>query len=353
MNDIEINDSRTEADFRLITFSNFKKTIVVKQLLNSLVSSKIEPACNWAAELICAGHYAEVWEVILKFLGKYIHVGNPKLPIYIEMRFNNFKDILMGGYLDNELGMRNNEKIRKLFAEIISVLCFSRKKHGFENVKIKKTEEFDITQMTSKFKAPHTNYAADSFMREDPKELFMAINEFAYHVSQESKNIVSACYWIEWIIELESIYKQRKEKCSCERREFAPVHDKYQMDVIWIIWDVLLKTCKKTGNSLSNKIMQSLLNIFSIKYSGSVKKRRRYLLYFAVSLLTEHINYNIEMIENKAEVDIICSKINFIYKNIKKNEITPATDYLFNGVERSNREKTIEKLEIMKKINAI
>lgn len=353
MNDIEINDNRTESDFRLITFSNYKKTVVVKQLLNSLVASKIEPACNWAAELICAGHYAEVWETILVFLGKYIHIGNPKLPIYIEMRFNNFKDILINGYSDNEIGMRNNEKIRKLFAEIISVLCFSRKKHSFESIKIKKTEEFDITHMTSKFKAPHTNYGKDSFMSEDPKELFMAINEFAYHISPESKNMVSACYWIEWIIELETIYKQRKEKCSCERRQFAPVHEKYQMDIIWIIWDVLLKTCKTNANQLTNKIMQSLINIFSIKYSGSVKKRRRYLLYFAVSLLTEHIDYNIEMIGNKEEVDIICSKINMIYKNIKKNEITPATDYLFNGVERSNREKTIEKLEIMKKINAI
>jgi len=353
MNDSEINDCRTEADFRVITFSSYKKTIVVKQLLNSLISSKIEPACNWAAELICAGHYAEVWEVILGFLGKYIHIGNPKLPIYIEMRFNNFKEILMTGYTDDQLGMRNNDKIRKLFAEIISVLCFSRKKHGFECVKIKKTEEFDITQMTSKFKAPNINYASTSFMSEDPKELFMAVNEFAYHISPESKNIVSACYWIEWIIEIESIYKNRKEKCSCERREFAPVNEKYQMDVIWIIWDVLLKSCKKTGGPLTNKIMGSLLNIFSIKYSGSVKKKRRYLLYFAVSLLTEHINYNIEMIENKAEIDIICSKIGLIYKNIKRNEVKPATDYLFNGVERSNREKTIEKLEIMKKINAI
>lgn len=353
MNDIEINDCRTDSDFKVVTFSNYKKTVVLKQLLNSLIASKIEPACNWTAELICAGHYAEVWETILGFLGKYIHIGNPKLPIYIEMRFNNFKDILSNGYADNELGMRNCEKIRKLFAEIICVLCFSRKKHSFESIKIKKGEEFDITNMTSKFKAPNITYARNSFMNDDPKELFMAINEFAYHISPESKNIVSACYWIEWIIELESVYKQRREKCQCERREFAPVQDKFQMDIIWIIWDVLLKSCKDNGSQLSNKIMNSLLNIFSIKYSGSVKKKRRYILYFAVSLLTEHIDYNIEMIENKPGIDIVCSKINLIYKQIKKNEVNPATDYLFNGVERSNREKTIEKLEIMKKINAV
>ena len=350
MNEIEINYIRIISDFKSITFSDYKKTSVTKELLNSLVNSKVEHACNWAAELICSGHFSDLWETILLFIGKNVHLGNPKLPIYIEMRFNKFKDVLLNGYLDNELSMRNNEKIRKLFAEIICVLCKSRKNHSFESIKIKKQEEFDITHMSSKLKADNVKYVEEVFLKDDPKELFIAINEFSYNISKKIKNTIEACYWIEWVMEFELICKKKNENCLCERRTFAPVNEKFQMDVIWIIWDVLLNQCSKNNNPLCSKIMNSLLNIFSIKYKSGIKRRRRYLLYFAVALITENVDYSIEMISDKKEIDILISKINVVYKEIKKNEKKPSTDYLFNGVERSNLDKTIQKLDIMKNL---
>ena len=352
MDENQINDIRKISEFKGISFSNYQKKKVNKELLNSLYNSKIEPACYWSAELICSGNFTDLWEIIILYISKYIHLGNPKLPIYIEMRSQNFKETLCNGYLDNELAMRNNEKIRKLFSEVICVLCNSSKKHAFESIKIKSKEEFDITQMTNRLKAPNVSYAQNIFMKDDPKELFIAINEFSYHISSDSKNTISACYWIEWIMQFESICKSRKEKCMAERRDFPPVSTNFQTDVVWIIWDAILCESRKKNNDLLMKIQNAILSIFSIKYSPGCKRKRKYLIYFAISLLTETPNYKVAIIQNTGEIDAITKKINVIYKQIKKNEKAPATNYLFSNLspQKSNLEKTIEKIE---KINSI
>ena len=56
---------------------------------------------------------------------------------------------------------------------------------------------------------------------------------------------------------------------------------------------------------------------------------------------------NIPLIENKQIVEKISNNISIIYKEVKKNEVAPQTDYLFLGVERSNLDKTVEKMEKM------
>jgi hypothetical protein len=356
----EINDIRSDSDFRGITFSSYKKTDVRKELLNNLSSSKIEPVCYWSAELVCSGHYLELWDIIITFASKYIHLANPKLPLYIEMRYESFKSIISNGYAGNELRLRNHQKMRTLFAEIVCVLSNSKRQHKYESVKIKKKEEYDIATMSQRLKATRVDYAQEFFRERDPKEIFIAMNEFAYHISRDSKNTLLACYWVEWIVEFETICKAKKETCRCERRSHIQVDDKLQFDPIWMIWDMIIARSNdaEEHSPLTQKIVNSLLRLYCIRFTPGVRKKRRYLIYFAISLLTTEYDSKIEMVNDRLMIETAVGNINAIYKQIKQHEISPDTDYLFSsagykGDKNGDLNRTIKRLEALNAMNTI
>ena len=266
------------------------------------------------------------------------------------MRYNNFINILYSGYNENILKMRNNDKIRKLFCELICVLCYSNRKNIICEVKLDKNNSFEISSMSEKFKAPNIGYIDVILRPDDPKELIIPINELVFNLI--SKNIIQVCYWYEWIIEYENICIKKKRKCVCDNRMYAP--NGHSHDIIWIIWDILFHYSDPsimTNNSkvfqLKNKIIKNLFDLFIIKYNNNVKKKRKYIIYFAFTLLIEDMNFSINIIENQEAVQAIVSKINTIYKEIKKNEESPNTDYLFNNLCKSNLEKSIDKIDML------
>jgi len=93
--------------------------------------------------------------------------------------------------------------------------------------------------------------------------------------------------------------------------------------------------------------VDALVDMFCLRYTSGVAKRRKYLLYNCISLLTEKVDFSAVIWSDKKAVMNVVSKIGMLYKEIKKNEKAPATGYLFNGVERSNLDKTRERLELM------
>jgi hypothetical protein len=120
------------------------------------------------------------------------------------------------------------------------------------------------------------------------------------------------------------------------------------MDIIWVVWDLFINE-SNNRSKIIQKIIQSLLNLFTLKYSSGCHKKRKYMLYFVISLLCENINVEEEIIRKSQQeiVSSIIKKVDLLYRQIKKNEISPGTEYLFTNLKSSNLEKTIEKLETM------
>ena len=65
--------------------------------------------------------------------------------------------------------------------------------------------------------------------------------------------------------------------------------------------------------------------------------------------MCEKISLDEEIMRESQRVIVnnVIKNIDTIYKQIKKNEESPGTEYLFKDVKSTNLEKTIEKLEKM------
>ena len=113
MDKCKINDKRLKKDLKGISFSNYKKRDAKKQLLNYLFSGKIEESSYWTAEFICAGHFVELWDILFNFVCDKINLGNPRLPVYIDYRLEDFKNIVNSGYSENELKMSISDIFEK------------------------------------------------------------------------------------------------------------------------------------------------------------------------------------------------------------------------------------------------
>ena len=91
----QINDSRLINDFKESTFSGYKKSDVISTLFKNIDKNKVENACNWITECILSGYTLQIWEKILVYAFKTIHINNAKLALFLlnknEILYNQYK----------------------------------------------------------------------------------------------------------------------------------------------------------------------------------------------------------------------------------------------------------------------
>ena len=297
--------------------------------------------------MICSGYYIELWEIIILFTNKYINIGNPKISVYIDKNITTFKSIVTT--YTNELNLRNNINIRKLFSEIICVLCKSNRKHPFSENKIDNSH-YDISNIGDKLKAPNMHFIDNIFKQDDIKECYVGFNELYYNII-EHKNTIMSCYWIDWIINFDILLRKNKHITTCSVRNYIN-DDKYNQHIIWIVWDIFFVACK--NNSFNTKIIQSLLSLFTLKFSTSIPKKRKYILYNCVSLLTENIDQNIPILTNIETINIVHENLNKIYKQLKQNEKKTFDNTTITTTNKKkinkNTTDTMKKLQIINDI---
>ncbi len=307
---MKITDARLQ--FSTTTFTNNKKANVLKELEKCIYYQKIDEALLWTGDLLCSGFLLELWNLYIHVLCKYIHIHNPKITLYINKKFIEFKKMLEES--ENDISLRNKEEARILFFSITLLLAESNKDTILECMQF----VFNFDEIFTNLKAPNMKFIQPYFKDGDPKEIFIPLNELTYHLV-ETKNKKDIFYWIEWIIEYDNKLTKNKKPIKCISREF--IKSKI-LNIVWIIWEIMMDM---KPQSTMNKIIVGLFELFSIKYTTSCNYKKKNLLMFAAMLIIheEHIQFDKKIIDNVENFNSLPEKINKTFEQLKKSETIP------------------------------
>jgi len=341
-----IHDSRR--DFSNLTFSGYKKSQVLQQLEKSIINTQIEQSCHWSIELVVSGHYEILFETLINIYCKAINVNNPKFPFYFLNQFKKYLNIVKEQHNPPEsINLRNNQEIRQIFAESVLYLALSKKTHVYTLPKIK-LEELNIGFVKGRCKS--TKFFLQTIKKEkDHHELIEIGNELVF--SLLTKNIHDALFWIQWIFTWEKVNKKKKVNL-CSPRRITNINPKFECDVCWFIWTIIIALSSKEDS------IMSLFHLYSYDYNHSKKNQKIFMIVASFLFLIEKCDYSLPLTYNKIQVQRGVDNIGYLYKEINDAAnpnaniippITNFTDTISSGEQRSSKptrkKKEVDNLE--------
>ncbi len=325
MNDMFlIEDTRLLEQFKDKSFSGFKKTEVIKTLFKSIETGKVENACHWITECMVSGYSLEILDKLIALSSKVVHINNPKLPEYLWRKYSYFYKNIDNINLQKDkhliIHFRNNQVLRNLLFDIVSVITLSSKSKRYDKYpKINEETEFIFDNIKKRLHA-QCSYCPDILFKfTDPEELRVVINEIMFHFKNINSGYDNCCYWIAWIFQWEKKNKKMKHKFEIDERDIKDVKKSYCKDIVWLIWSAILVEAMERDGIVKSQV-QSLYQLFKYDFSGPKRNLKIPLIYHAIGYLTHTVKYDIPIIKDKKTYIRCQCNVNQMFKMKKISE---------------------------------
>lgn len=346
--DYSIIDKRKATEFSDITFSHYPKADVIKKMRETIINGKLEEACYWFVEIHISGKLDILWKEIINIMTININIENPYLSSWLWMKFKKYNKILEQFNRQFIYENRNNQEIRNLLTDVISVITLSNK-----NAKLKslpKLQEKDLNNSKNRLVAKNYKLVENMVSNEDDDSVIMASNEIAHLLINYNYQFQDVLYWYMWLVKMDGFKKKNNLPINKKKRLVKNVNEKYYYDWIWLIWEIILtETERRNDDRLENEI-HALYNFYRWKYSNKTSKQN--ILFNAIMLLKCKINWWQPVIRKyEYRIQAICN-INQIYRMKQDSlDVPPSLNEksITNYLNENKNDKVSEMKEIREK----
>lgn len=312
---MDIEDSRTVIDFQKFTFSGHLRTHVFKVLDENIKLGHADYTCYWILELMCSGLIHSCWNTLFLSAALHINRGSPQVFMYLSRMYERFAPVEQQYSVMTMTDIRNNSEARQILCEVGACLALTRKAKLPTLPIIKPHHDFLPLVIQENLKAPSNAYARSIMKQEDPMELYVPVNEFAYAL--QTKDPLKCLYWISWILKYAAKYKEdQKTYLICAHRSNDYVEDKYLRSPIWILWAVIHSV------PVHKQHIDILYKMYCLRWGQGELKRRIPFLINAVLFISESALDSSLVPQNIGQVQDIVSNIPQWIEAIKQTKKT-------------------------------
>lgn len=302
------------------TYGGYKKNDVINIFQNSLINNKLEESCKWFIELNITGYNDEIWIEIIYIITNYINISNLKIIEYIYKKFNTFYKIYNLLNKKQKIHVRNNQEIRNLLSDVVSIVCLSNKKNLFNNKILPKINIYDFEKknLKNKIKSTNLDLILEYTDNNDDNYIKIAINEIAYHLRM-TKDYHQLLYWYFWIKKSILEKKKRNQLVTLKTRNITNINIKYLNHWIWFLWDIIINEINFRNEPFKKNIIEYLFIFYKFNFKPSYFKKKESIILFIFYILTHELNLNLNLINNNYLRIRACANINYMYLNEIKN----------------------------------
>ena len=301
-----VYDMRQPRDLKQISISGYKKNDVCKAFQNSLINSKLEDALRWGVELHSSGMNAKMWELLYNVYLQYIHINNPHFYLYFIKRRNDYFCLVQSYPDQHELFSRNDQSIRNLYAELVSIIVLSKKTPLFNTKSIPNLSQkllYDKMELKKRMMGMPIDQIYKYVDTNDPNEIKLGLNEIYSNIFFQKGNFPLFAFWIMWLERI-SAYKKKtqnnaeislfetQQEFKCIPTVIEGVKEEYQMHWVWKIWKFIIDFKSKVQvpkdvDIFINNAFQDFVDDFKPAQYG----RKKYLIYLSFYALKNMINF--------------------------------------------------------------
>ena len=335
------------------SYNNYKKSSVFSHWQKQLQIQSYEVACHWTAEIDCSGWQEMIWDKIILFNSKFVHLHCPKLPLVIVKNYLEYLEYHQKYALHStkmEVAHCNQIQLRVNLCQVVGLLSLSSKGPVYQ---LSKVDSSKINK--SEIQETVHPWVASKRKSGDMNIIVKLISTMFYYLEKKSSH--KTIYWLSVLLEVEKKAKKEKEVINMANRN-ASVVKHYQPnakdtdDWIWLVWDALHEGCQAYYKpEACVKTIHALRFLFGRNYVRSKKNSRIHLLIHAMHLVNNQtLDWTKSIYPSTKSQQMIgsaCKNINIMYQEIK--EKGEKGQLIVNPVETQKSPTTSSKTEQSKK----